>query len=36
MVEAPCGTPTLSKLVIAAVVTNLTFIPRQRSSEDWE
>jgi len=36
LLRLPCGTLTLSRLVIAAVVTNLTFIPRQRSSEDWE
>jgi hypothetical protein len=29
-----CRTLTLSRLLIAAIVTNLTFIPRQRLSED--
>ena len=34
MLRLPCGTLTLSRLLIAAIVTHLTFIPRLRPSED--
>ena len=36
MLRLPCGILTLSRLLIAAIATNLTFIPQQRPSEDWE